>query len=101
MTTIPRSHDPTIPRSQGPTIPRSHDPTIPRSQGPTIPRSQRLARRNLFTALALVFTASTFIPYVQEERIGWFMWRDAPILAITFIALAATMVVGWLRTHRN
>jgi hypothetical protein len=52
----------------------------------------------MFTALALLFTMITFVPYVQEERIGWFMWRDAPLLAITCIAVAAIMVIGWLRT---
>ena len=75
--------------------PHAHSPNRPTA------RAAGLARRNLFTALALVFTAITFVPYVQEERIGWFMWRDAPILAITFIALAAIMVVGWWRTPRN
>jgi hypothetical protein len=60
-----------------------------------------LRRRNVFTALALVFLVIPFVPYVQEERIGWFMWRDAPILAATFLALAVIMVVGWRRTPRN
>ena len=60
-----------------------------------------LFRRNLFTALALIFLMIPLVPYVQEERIGWFMWRDAPVLAITFYALAAIMIVGWLRTPRN
>jgi uncharacterized membrane protein (DUF4010 family) len=64
-------------------------------------RNAHLARRNLFTALALLFVTVTVIPLVQEERIGWFMWRDAPILAVTCIALAGIMVVGWLRTPRN
>ena len=57
-----------------------------------------LRRRNTFTALALLFTMITFVPYVQEERIGWFMWRDAPLLAVTCIAVAAIMVIGWRRT---
>ena len=61
----------------------------------------RLRRRNVFTALALLFTMVTFVPYVQETRIGWFMWRDAPLLAVTCIAVAAIMVVGWRRTPRN
>ena len=60
-----------------------------------------LFRRNLFTALALIFLMIPLVPYVQEERIGWFMWRDAPVLAVTFYALAAMMIVGWLRTPRN
>jgi hypothetical protein len=60
-----------------------------------------LRRRNVFTALALVFLVIPFVPYVQEERIGWFMWRDAPILALTFIALAAIMIIGWRRTLRS
>jgi hypothetical protein len=60
-----------------------------------------LFRRNLFTALALIFLMIPLVPYVQEERIGWFMWRDAPVLAITFYALAAMMIVGWIRTPRN
>ncbi|HSL72696.1 MAG TPA: hypothetical protein VK864_20765 [Longimicrobiales bacterium] len=64
-------------------------------------RDPHLGRRNLFTALALLFTMITFVPYVQEERIGWFMWRDAPLLAVTCIAVAAIMVFGWLRTPRN
>jgi hypothetical protein len=64
-------------------------------------RDRHLARRNLFTALALVFFTIPLIPYVQETRIGWFMWRDAPVLALTFTALAAIMVVGWLRTPRR
>jgi hypothetical protein len=51
--------------------------------------------------LALMFLMIPLIPYVQEERIGWFMWRDAPVLAITFYALAATMIIGWLRTPRD
>jgi hypothetical protein len=80
----------------------SRSSQIPGSRDPRIPGSQKaLARRNLFTALALLFTAITFIPYVQETRIGWFMWRDAPILAVTFIALAAIMVVGCVRTLRK
>jgi hypothetical protein len=41
------------------------------------------------------------VPYVQETRIGWFMWRDAPILAITFTALGLIMIIGWLRTPRT
>jgi hypothetical protein len=60
-----------------------------------------LRRRNVFTALALVFLVVPFVPYVQEERIGWFMWRDAPILAITFVALALIMIIGWRRTPRT
>ena len=60
-----------------------------------------LFRRNLFTALALIFLMIPLVPYVQEERIGWFMWRDAPVLAITFYALGAIMIVGWIRTPRN
>jgi hypothetical protein len=60
-----------------------------------------LRRRNTFTALALLFTMITFIPLVQEEKVGWFMWRDAPVLAVTCIAVAAIMVIGWLRTPRN
>ena len=60
-----------------------------------------LRRRNRFTALALVFLAIPLVPYVQETRIGWFMWRDAPILAITFTALALIMIIGWLRTPRT
>jgi hypothetical protein len=64
-------------------------------------RSPQLFRRNVFTALALIFLMIPLVPYVQEERIGWFMWRDAPVLAITFYALAAMMIVGWLRTPRN
>ncbi|MGH7466868.1 MAG: hypothetical protein ACRENP_02680 [Longimicrobiales bacterium] len=57
-----------------------------------------LRRRNVFTALALVFLVIPFVPYVQEERIGWFMWRDAPILATTLLALAVIMCIGWRRT---
>jgi hypothetical protein len=64
-------------------------------------RDPNLGRRNLFTALAMVFTVITLIPYVQEERIGWFMWRDAPVLAVTFIALAVIMLVGRWRTTRH
>jgi hypothetical protein len=64
-------------------------------------RDPRIGRRNLFTAFALVFTVSTLIPYVQEERIGWFMWRDAPVLAVTFIALAVIMLLGRWRTTRH
>ena len=64
-------------------------------------RSPQLFRRNVFTALALIFLMIPLVPYVQEERIGWFMWRDAPVLAITFYALAAMMIVGWIRTPRN
>ena len=64
-------------------------------------RDAHLARRNRFTALAVLFVTATLIPVVQENRIGWFMWRDAPVLALTFIALAAIMVVGWIRTPRN
>jgi uncharacterized membrane protein YhhN len=60
-----------------------------------------LRRRNTFTALALLFTMITFVPYVQEERIGWFMWRDAPLLAVTCIAVALIMVIGWRRTPRS
>ena len=60
-----------------------------------------LFRRNLFTALALIFLMIPLVPYVQEERVGWFMWRDAPVLAITFYALAATMIVGWFKTPRS
>jgi hypothetical protein len=60
-----------------------------------------LFRRNVFTALALMFLMIPLIPYVKEESIGWFMWRDAPVLAITFYALAATMIVGWIKTPRN
>ena len=74
-------------------------------QGPGVtgPRTteRALFRRNLFTALALIFLMIPLVPYVQEERIGWFMWRDAPVLAITFYALAAMMIVGWIRTPRN
>ena len=55
-------------------------------------RDPRLARRNVFTALALVCVSITFVPYVQEERIGWFMWRDAPLLGAAFIAVAALFV---------
>jgi hypothetical protein len=72
----------------------------PRSSIPD-PRSPALRRRNRFTALALVFVTIPLIPYVQEERIGWFMWRDAPILAITFTTLALIMIIGWLRTPRT
>jgi hypothetical protein len=64
-------------------------------------RDAHLARRNLFTVLALLFVTATLIPLVQEHRIGWFMWRDAPIIAVTCIALAGIMVVGWFRTPRN
>jgi hypothetical protein len=64
-------------------------------------RDRQLARRNLFTALALVFVTIPLIPYVQETRIGWFMWRDAPVLALTLTALAAIMVIGALRTRRG
>jgi hypothetical protein len=64
-------------------------------------RNSSLFRRNLFTALALMFLMIPLIPYVQEERIGWFMWRDAPVLAVTFYALAAVMIIGWLRTPRD
>lgn len=64
-------------------------------------RDPYLTRRNLFTALALIFVTIPLIPYVQETRIGWFMWRDAPVLALTFTALAAIMVIGWLRTPRR
>ncbi len=63
-------------------------------------RDPNLGRRNVFTALALVFTVITLVPYVQEERIGWFMWRDAPVLAATFIALAAIMVLARSRTRQ-
>jgi hypothetical protein len=63
-------------------------------------RDVHLGRRNLFTVLALLFVTATLIPLVQEQRIGWFMWRDAPILAVTCIALAAIMVIGWIRTPR-
>jgi hypothetical protein len=49
----------------------------------------------------LLFTMITFVPYVQEERIGWFMWRDAPLLAVTCIAVALIMVIGWRRTPRS
>lgn len=64
-------------------------------------RSPHLFRRNLFTALALVFLTIPLIPYVKEESIGWFMWRDAPVVAATFYALAAIMIAGWLRTPRD
>lgn len=70
-------------------------------QPPAAVRDRHLARRNLFTALALVFFTIPLIPYVQETRIGWFMWRDAPVLALTFTALALIMVIAWVRTPRR
>ena len=60
-----------------------------------------LRRRNIFTALGLVFVMIPLVPYVQEKQIGWFMWRDAPILAATFTGLAVIMAIGWLRTPRT
>jgi hypothetical protein len=75
---------------------------LPGSPGadPRLPANNpALRRRNSFTALALVFLTIPLIPVVQEERIGWFMWRDAPILALTFLALAVIMIIGWRRAR--
>ena len=70
-------------------------------RGARTAHGKNLFRRNVFTALALVFLTVPLIPYVKEESIGWFMWRDAPVVAVTFYALAAIMIVGWLRTPRT
>ena len=53
-----------------------------------------LRRRNALTAAALFLTMLTFVPYVGEQRIVWMMWRDAPLLGVLLIAVAAVCVAA-------
>ena len=57
-----------------------------------------LRRRNLLTVLILFCLVPTVIPVMQQENIGWIMWRDAPLLAAAFTAVAALLVVAWRRS---
>ncbi len=54
---------------------------------------QALARRNALTAIALVLFTVSLIPYVGEEHIKWWMWRDAPLAAAVMVGAAVVLMV--------
>jgi hypothetical protein len=50
-------------------------------------------RRNRDTAAAICLVAGTFVFFHNQEGIQWFMWRDAPLLAVAVTLLALTLAV--------
>jgi peptidoglycan/LPS O-acetylase OafA/YrhL len=54
----------------------------------TASRPQPMRRRNTLTATAICLLAGTVVFFKNQEGIQWFMWRDAPLLAVALVVLA-------------
>jgi hypothetical protein len=65
------------------------------------PRNATLRRRNTSVALAFIFFALSISFAFDFEGNVRILWRDAPLVALTFAIIAVLFAVRWWRTPRS
>jgi hypothetical protein len=62
-------------------------------------RPEGLRQRNLFTLAAICLLAVTFVFFRNQTGVWWFMWRDAPPLALALALAAGACIAKAWRTR--
>jgi hypothetical protein len=68
---------------------------------PDVNRSAATRRRNVYFAMAIIFTALSLAFAFDFDGHVLILWRDAPAVAFLFAVAAVFFAVRWRRTPRS
>jgi hypothetical protein len=62
----------------------------------SVDRTRALRRRNVFTAIGLALLTPTMFVHATDQGMQFALWRDAPLVALAFVAVALCCgILAW------